>query len=361
MPNTSLDDAIKEAYAQAKEDVTIFETLEIVSGIASNERDRIDVAFVLDTSGSMGPEIVWLKEALPNLFTTLQEEFTTVRFALVSFGQTADSGDPILQSGFVSDPSSLVTILDGLSASGSREPVFDTIALALSSLTWSNFYGTFRSVVVITDEDGEESGQTATEASVAASLASQGITLHQTYASSGSSALRNLQVGSNGSFIRRTNEEDFNADTLAALQNVIVVDANLEPIYMVQCPEEKEFTLETGETVTFEPVGFRFQLPGQNDRGVSELNIAIDNVDRRISEFINATQQYEAPILVRYRPYLSTDTSAPQQDPPLELVLSDIQITQFEVTGRATFADIVNLKFLTEVYTRRRFPSLGNT
>lgn len=360
MPNTSLDDAIKEAYAQAKEDVTIFETLEIVSGTASSEREHIEVVFVLDTSGSMGNEIVWLKNALPTLFSTLQSVFVSVRFSLVSFGQTANSGNPILQSAFVTDPSPIVTILNGLTASGSREPVFDAINLASQQFGCSA-YNVYKCIVVITDEDGEDSGQTETQGSISVKLASKGLTLHQTWASSGSSALRTLQEETLGSYIRRTNETGFNADTVAALQNVVVVDPDLEPIYMVQCHEEKEFTLETGETVTFEPVGFRFQLPGQNDRGVSELNIAIDNVDRRIGDFINSAQTFDAPILVRYRPYLSTDTSAPQQDPPLELILSDVRVTQFEVTGRATFADIVNLKFLTEYYNRCRFPSLGNT
>lgn len=360
MPDETLSAALKEAYAQASQDVTVFDTLEVVSGIASSERDRIDVAFVLDLSGSMDSEIVWLKTALPTLFSTLQAEFTTVRFALTTYGQTSDSGNPVVQSTFVTDPSSIVTILDGLSATGGREPVFDALALTLSSLSWSNFYGAYRSIVVITDEDGTDSGQTATEVSVAASLASLGVALHQTYLNT-DTALKRLMDGSLGSYIRRDNETNFNADTLAALQNVIVVDPDLEPIYMIQNPEGMNLTLETGETVFFEPVGFRFQLPGQNDRGVSELNVAIDNVDRRVGAFVQAALLYEAPILVKYRPYLSNDTSQPQQDPPLELVLSDLKIDAFEVTGRATFADIVNLKFLTEYYTRNRFPSLGNT
>ncbi len=360
MPNTSLDDAIKEAYAQAKEDVTIFETLEIVSGTASSEREHIEVVFVLDTSGSMGTEIIWLKDALPNLFTTLETVFTSVRFSLISFGQNANSGNPILQSAFVTDPASIVTILAGLSAVGSREPVFDAIALAVNQFGCSA-YNVYKSIVVIMDEDGEESGQTETESSIAVKLASKGLAVHQTVSENDSNAITRLQENSLGSFIRRTNEADFNTDTLAALQNAITIDPDLDPIYMVQCHEEKEFTLETGATVTFEPVGFRFQLPGQNDRGVSELNIAIDNVDRRIGDFVNSAQGFDAPILIRYRPYLSTDTSGPQQDPPLELVLSDVSINQFEVTGRATFADIVNLEFLTEYYNRCRFPSLGNT
>ena len=94
---------------------------------------------------------------------------------------------------------------------------------------------------------------------------------------------------------------------------------------------------------------------------MQELSIEIDNVDKRISDFIRKASKFQAPVIVRYRPYLTSDLSEPQLDPPLELVLSDVQITETKVTGRASFADIINLPFLSERYTRRRFPSLGNT
>lgn len=361
MPNDTLTQALKEAYSQASQDVTIFDTLEIVSGVASSEVDRIDVAFVLDLSGSMDSELLWLKNALPNLFVDLKEQFRVVRFALTTYGESANNGNPTIQSTFVTDPASIVDILDGLTTSGSREPVFDTLSLTLDALNWSNFYGTTRSIVCITDEPGEDSGQTATEETVLADLNSNGVTLHQTYSQNANNALFRMMEATRGSFIRRDNEANFNEDTLEALKSVVVVDPNLEPIYMIQNPEGKTLTLENGKDADFEPVGFRFQLPGQSDRGVSELSIAIDNVDQRVGSFVQSALAYEAPILVRYRPYLSNDTSQPQQDPPLELVLSDLKIDPFEVTGRATFADIVNLKFLTEYYTRQRFPSLGNT
>jgi len=111
----------------------------------------------------------------------------------------------------------------------------------------------------------------------------------------------------------------------------------------------------------FEPVPFRFTLPGQNDQGLQDLILGIDNIDKRIGEWIDAASQYDAPAIARYRAYLSSDLTLPQTTSPLELVLTDIQKTAFEVTGRASVADIVNLKFLRERYLRSRFPSLGNT
>ena len=58
--------------------------------------------------------------------------------------------------------------------------------------------------------------------------------------------------------------------------------------------------------------------------------------------------------------YLSNDLTQPQLDPPLSLILQDVQITMLQVSGRATFADVINKKWPTEYYTRARFPSLGN-
>jgi hypothetical protein len=136
---------------------------------------------------------------------------------------------------------------------------------------------------------------------------------------------------------------------------------DLETFFLVQATESYDLTLEDNTVQTFEPVGFNFKLPGQNDQGIQELSIEIDNVDRRIGDFLRAATLSEVGTVVKYRPYLSNDLTTPQLDPPLELVLSDIKITETKVTARASFADIVNLDFLTKLYTRRDFPSLGNT
>jgi hypothetical protein len=135
----------------------------------------------------------------------------------------------------------------------------------------------------------------------------------------------------------------------------------LAPVYMVQAPDEYELGLETGGTAVFEPIAFRFTLPGQNDQGVRSINIAIDNVDKRIGDWLDAVSSYDVLATVVWRPYLTSDLTMPQMDPPLRLTLSDIRRTAYEVTGRATVADIVNLKFLRSLYLRSRFPSLGNT
>jgi len=131
-------------------------------------------------------------------------------------------------------------------------------------------------------------------------------------------------------------------------------------LFLVQDLVPNDFTLEDLSVETFEPVGFRFELPKVGDPGLQELSLAIDNTDRRITDFINTIKGQTGETEVRYRPYLSTDLTTPQMSPPLLLFLKEISITAIEVQGRATFADIVNKRFPSEWYTRDRFPSLGN-
>jgi len=116
---------------------------------------------------------------------------------------------------------------------------------------------------------------------------------------------------------------------------------------------------ENGVSRIFEPLGFQFTLPPQNDEGFRSLNLAIDNVGRRISDFVKIAKSQPVAVETIYRPYLSDDLTAPQMIPPLLLYLKDLQVTGMQVTARATFRDLANKKFPAELYTRDRFPSLG--
>lgn len=131
-----------------------------------------------------------------------------------------------------------------------------------------------------------------------------------------------------------------------------------DSIYLVRAKRELGAYDENGVLRVFEPAGFQFTLPPQNEEGFRSLNIAIDNVGRRVSDFINAAKSDNVPVEIIYRPYLSDDITGPQMNPPLVLFLKDVQINMMQVTARATFMDIVNRKFPSELYTRGRFPYL---
>ena len=134
----------------------------------------------------------------------------------------------------------------------------------------------------------------------------------------------------------------------------------VDSIFMVQDRVAHDFTLEDDSVETFEPVPFRFIPPSAGENGLQELTLAIDNVDRRVSDFIDGiTGGGNQPVEVTYRPYLADDPATVQLNPPLLLFLTDVEINAFEVKGRATFTNIVNMKFPTEYYERARFPGLG--
>lgn len=149
---------------------------------------------------------------------------------------------------------------------------------------------------------------------------------------------------------------------LVILDTIILSHPSLagETIYMVNALQDYTLTLTDGVTSQlFTARPFSFKLPPAGDKGIQELQIAFDNVDRSVSDFLNGAKDYRTPAKILYCPYLSTDLTTPQLDPPLELNLTDVKVTAHKATGRATFADLINKKHPRELYTRGRFPSLG--
>lgn len=136
-------------------------------------------------------------------------------------------------------------------------------------------------------------------------------------------------------------------------------DGVQSPIYLVQSHRALMAKDENGVFQTFGPSGFQFSMPPSTGDGFTSLNIAITNIGRRASDFIDIAKTAPIPVQVIYRPYLSDDLSKPQMIPPLVLYLKDAQINVIQVLGQATFMDLVNKKFPSELYTRERFPALG--
>lgn len=132
----------------------------------------------------------------------------------------------------------------------------------------------------------------------------------------------------------------------------------VSPFRLIQELEGRTLKLEDGVSYQFSPSAFRFSLPTAGDNGVQELSIQLDNTDSRISDALELVMSNPVPITVKYRAYTSTEDT-PQSDSPLVLFLSSIKVTATDVTGSASFADIVNRPFLNTTYTTRRFPGLA--
>jgi hypothetical protein len=133
----------------------------------------------------------------------------------------------------------------------------------------------------------------------------------------------------------------------------------LQPIYVVRDRVDLTATLEDGvTTVTFTAFAFDFHLPPLDQTASPEIVISIDNVGSEIVPYLDAAAQSSDLITVTYRPYLSSDLSAPQMDPPITLVVRDVTADVFKVECRATFGDFANRKFPNDVYNAQRFPGL---
>ncbi len=135
------------------------------------------------------------------------------------------------------------------------------------------------------------------------------------------------------------------------------------PIRVVRDHADLVATLEAGapinpgQPVTFTAYAFDFDLP-QVDGPAPEIQITIDNVSREITRNIEAAAISGQALTVIYRPFLSTDLTAPQMNPPLHLTVTSIEADQYTVTARAQFRDVGNKRFPGEDYTGDRFPGL---
>jgi hypothetical protein len=164
-----------------------------------------------------------------------------------------------------------------------------------------------------------------------------------------------------------TSLQDAIKEAFASCPATIVIYDTLEirqpgvqdPVFIVRSHQAIVATDENGNARTFQPVGFQFTLPPTDDQGFQSLNISIDNVGRQVKDFVDAAKSEQVPVEVVYRPFLSDDLSQPQMIPPLILYLKDIRVSALQISGKATFMDVVNKKFPSELYSRDRFPSLG--
>jgi len=121
---------------------------------------------------------------------------------------------------------------------------------------------------------------------------------------------------------------------------------------------ESDAPLNAGQTVTFVKFAFDFTLPEVRSSATPEIMISMDNVSRDIEDNLALAVASPYKVEVTYRPYLSTDTSAPQMDPPLTLTLVHVEADDFKVTARASYGDAANKAFPSELYTSTRFPGL---
>ena len=115
--------------------------------------------------------------------------------------------------------------------------------------------------------------------------------------------------------------------------------------------------VEDSTTKVFIPTPFSVTLPRNDANGLPTMVITIDNVDHKVSDFIKLANTIQKPVMLKYRPYVST-SPAPTIAPPMTFYVASAQITATQVSIQASFPDIVNKPFPRELYTLKLFPGL---
>lgn len=132
-----------------------------------------------------------------------------------------------------------------------------------------------------------------------------------------------------------------------------------QSIYAVRDWNSLTATLEDGVTeVTFVAIAFNLLRPEVSADGVPQCTITLDSVPHEILEYFRQAAQSTTKVTVKYRQYLSTDLSHPQNNPPLTATLTSIKANSFRVTAIAGFGDYRNKRFPPDDYTGERFAGL---
>ena len=116
--------------------------------------------------------------------------------------------------------------------------------------------------------------------------------------------------------------------------------------------------LNPGEEVLFNAYPFQFQKPDMDPQSLPQVELVIDNISGEIVQNIEIAMQYPEKIWLIYRPYVETDLTVPHINPPMWLWITNINADLFTINIRATYGDIFNKSFPSELYTVERFPGL---
>lgn len=122
---------------------------------------------------------------------------------------------------------------------------------------------------------------------------------------------------------------------------------------------EADAPADGGALVAWVALAFDLDLPPVDTVPVPEITVTLDNVGREITDALDAAAISQDRIEITYRPYLSTDIEGPQMDPPITMMLTEVEATPLQVTGRARMLDVGNKAFPARFYTATDFPGLA--
>lgn len=130
--------AVARAFNTSAQDAAV--DLQLPAARALPSSRSVDVAFILDTTGSMGEETAAMKSTLRQVVSRLSQERTSVRLALVEFKDRGDAHVTRVHE-FTSDARGFGRELDAVTAGGggdTPESVNEALHTAMTRLAWSD-------------------------------------------------------------------------------------------------------------------------------------------------------------------------------------------------------------------------------
>lgn len=120
-----------------------------------------------------------------------------------------------------------------------------------------------------------------------------------------------------------------------------------------------DFRLETGQVVKFQVMPFRIVLPKLDNNGNQDMALTLANIGRDLVDPLEAAIANPAePIRCTYRVYVDQEFTAPQNTPPMTLIITGVAVTKETVSATATRSDVLNRAFPHNFYTYQLFPGL---
>lgn len=355
MPDSSQSPELVRSRITNPKSIREIETLEIVQPHISIQNEQLDVVFVIDITGSMDSIIASVKDSLNTAAATLTTRFSSVKFGLVTFKDEDELF--LVPSQDLQTLEEIQTYLNSLVSSGGGDELeagYLATVTACNDIQWRQGLSVLRAVVLVSDEGSHERG--ATKEQAISALLANNVTFYYTYANSFS--YNDLAISTGGQEIPYSFVASEFAENLSnSLLNIKTV-LGKDPIYLVNDGYQFDAKTENELDVSYLPRAFEIGVSVEGTTGVRTINLTVDNTDLQVSKYLASAINNNLPIEVVYRLYLSSDPVYPQNNPPLRVFLSNVEVSGNTVAGELTWIDLSNAAFPNAYYSNDNFPSL---
>jgi len=129
--------------------------------------------------------------------------------------------------------------------------------------------------------------------------------------------------------------------------------------YLANDPRQWDFYDEKNILQNFQASSFSVKPPDVDSSGNQNMSIGIASTDGVIvSELERAQNQTETPIKVIMRVYLDIPNSFPMTNPPIEMFINQVDVSNGAVTAVASRFYVLGRVFPRNLYTLDEFPGL---